>query len=145
MVHCRLAATWRIATCMSAAVLLTACAPSQPEAGPPRVGPAGDAAGQQAHAGGSMVVASTTDAVSFHPFKVSDTASRGYQNLVYAGGLIAHDPQSPENFIPWLAESWDISADRLTFTFHLRPDLRWSDGHPITSADFKWTYDQALK
>ena len=36
---------------------------------------------------------------------------------------------------PWLAEKWDVSADRLTYTFHLRPGVTWSDGVPFTSDD----------
>lgn len=38
--------------------------------------------------------------------------------------------------IPWLAQSWTISPDGRTYTFHLRHDAKWSDGAPITSADF---------
>ena len=36
---------------------------------------------------------------------------------------------------PWLAEKWDVSADRLTYTFHLRQGVTWSDGVPFTSDD----------
>jgi len=36
---------------------------------------------------------------------------------------------------PWLAEKWDVSADGLTYTFHLRPGVTWSDGVPFTSED----------
>ena len=36
---------------------------------------------------------------------------------------------------PWLAEQWDTSADGLTYTFHLRPGLTWSDGVPFTADD----------
>ncbi|HYK53703.1 MAG TPA: ABC transporter substrate-binding protein [Candidatus Eremiobacteraceae bacterium] len=38
--------------------------------------------------------------------------------------------------IPWLAQSWTISPDGKTYVFHLRHDAKWSDGVPITSADF---------
>ncbi|HLH20880.1 MAG TPA: ABC transporter substrate-binding protein [Chloroflexota bacterium] len=134
----------RAAVCLVVALLLAGCSPPSPDAGPSRVDPR-DAPAGEGQPGGTMTVATTGDAVSFHPYKVTDTASRGYQGLVYAGGLVAHDPHNPEQFIPWLAESWSVSDDRLTYTFHLRPDLRWSDGVPITSADFKWTFEQALK
>lgn len=36
---------------------------------------------------------------------------------------------------PWLAEKWDASPDALTYTFHLRPGLTWSDGVPFTADD----------
>lgn len=39
------------------------------------------------------------------------------------------------NPVPALAERWDISADGLTYTFHLRADAKWSDGSPLTAQD----------
>ncbi len=42
-----------------------------------------------------------------------------------------------------LAKSWDVSADGLTYTFHLQPDVTWHDGQPFTSADVKFTIDLA--
>ena len=40
---------------------------------------------------------------------------------------------------PGLAESWEASADGLTFTYHLRDGLKWSDGEPLTADDVAWT------
>jgi oligopeptide transport system substrate-binding protein len=37
---------------------------------------------------------------------------------------------------PGAAEKWDVSADGLTYTFHLRENLRWSNGEPLTAQDF---------
>ncbi|HQR50208.1 MAG TPA: peptide-binding protein [Methylophilaceae bacterium] len=39
-----------------------------------------------------------------------------------------------------LAKSWDISDDQKTITFHLKPDLKWADGAPLTSADALFTW-----
>ena len=39
-----------------------------------------------------------------------------------------------------LAKSWDISADQKTITFHLKPDLKWADGKPLTSEDVLFTW-----
>ena len=41
--------------------------------------------------------------------------------------------------VPGQAESWNVSPDGKTYTFHLRPGLVWSDGVPITSADFLYS------
>jgi len=41
---------------------------------------------------------------------------------------------------PALAERWDISPDGKTYVFHLRPGIRWSDGTPITAADFEYSW-----
>ena len=39
-----------------------------------------------------------------------------------------------------LATSWQVSADQKTITFKLKPDLKWADGKPLTSADVLWTW-----
>jgi peptide/nickel transport system substrate-binding protein len=43
------------------------------------------------------------------------------------------------NVLPDLAESWEISADGLSYTFHLRPDAAWQDGVPLLSRDVLFT------
>ena len=50
-------------------------------------------------------------------------------------GLVAEDPVDLHP-VPGIAESWDVSPDRLTYTFHLRADAKWSNGEPVTAADF---------
>ena len=43
---------------------------------------------------------------------------------------------------PDLATSWDISADGLTYTFHLKTGIKFNDGTPFTADDVKWTLDR---
>lgn len=45
-----------------------------------------------------------------------------------------------EGFKPGIAESWDVSEDGLTYTFHLREDAKWSDGSPVTAHDFEYSW-----
>lgn len=40
---------------------------------------------------------------------------------------------------PGLAEHWQVAPDGLAWTFTLREDLHWSDGHPLTAADIAWS------
>src|SRR5579883_37965 len=49
-------------------------------------------------------------------------------------------PDKDLNVTPGLAEKWDISADGLTYTFHLRSGLKWSDGSPLTAKDFEYSF-----
>ena len=49
-------------------------------------------------------------------------------------GLIGVDAAGSP--IPGAAESWDVSADGLTYTFHLRAGLKWSNGDPLVAQDF---------
>lgn len=46
--------------------------------------------------------------------------------------------------LPGVAESWEKSPDRLTYTFHLRPGAKWSNGDPVTSHDFKRSWRRAI-
>ena len=58
------------------------------------------------------------------------------------GGLTDYDPKDLHP-VPNLAESWDISPDQMTYTFHLRA-ARWSNGDPITAQDFVKSYHRIL-
>ena len=73
----------------------------------------------QVRRGGSFTAAATAEAVSFHPYTTTDTASGGYQGLVYGGSLWIYDPDSLQP-IPEGASSWYMSDDGLTYTFTLR-------------------------
>jgi peptide/nickel transport system substrate-binding protein len=94
--------------------------------------------------GGTYRDVSTSDAVSFHPYQTTDTGSSAYQGMVYSGSLLNIDEKTLD-YEPYVAESYSISEDGLTFTFKLRQGLKWSDGKPITAQDYKWTYDQVMK
>ena len=62
-------------------------------------------------------------------------------------GLLSVDKN--QNIVAGLAETWETSEDGLTWTFHLRPDLKWSDGSDLTAEDFVYSWkrlaDPALK
>ncbi|GLY87061.1 ABC transporter substrate-binding protein [Actinoallomurus iriomotensis] len=53
-------------------------------------------------------------------------------------GLLAVDPNY--KLQPQLAQSYDVSSDAKTFTFHLRQGLKWSDGQPFTAQDVLFSY-----
>lgn len=57
------------------------------------------------------------------------------------------DPETglqPMSAQPAVAESYEVTDDKLTYTFHLRDDAMWSDGTPITSHDFVWSWTRML-
>lgn len=58
-------------------------------------------------------------------------------------GLTVADPQTLQP-LPGQAYRWDISPDGLTYTFHLRPGLRWTDGAPVRASDFLWSWLRVL-
>jgi len=55
-------------------------------------------------------------------------------------GLITENGETGE-LEPALAESWEISDDKLRIIFTLRPQLKWSDGEPLTVDDIIFTYN----
>jgi len=57
-------------------------------------------------------------------------------------GLTGESPDG--HVVPAGAQSWDISEDGLTYTFHIRPDGRWSDGSPVTARDFEYGFKRSL-
>ncbi|HEY7032372.1 MAG TPA: peptide ABC transporter substrate-binding protein [Thermomicrobiales bacterium] len=58
-------------------------------------------------------------------------------------GLTRYDWEN-QQVIPGQAATWDISADNLTYTFHLSDGLLWSDGSPLTAHDFEYTIKRNL-
>jgi peptide/nickel transport system substrate-binding protein len=54
-------------------------------------------------------------------------------------------PDVTGNPKPWLARSWETSPDGKTWTFHLKPNARWTDGQPVTADDVAFTFDYDLK
>jgi peptide/nickel transport system substrate-binding protein len=83
-----------------------------------------------------------TDAKSFHPYLTTDAPSAAYQGYVYGVAMSKRDPKTLEQ-VPFGA-TWTVSDDKKTYTFTLK-DIKWSDGQPLTTDDFVWTYQQAIK
>lgn len=87
--------------------------------------------------GDTIVMGSIGDASNLLPVLASDSSSSDINGLIY-NGLVRYDKNF--NIEGELAESWAISDDNRTLTFKLRPDVRWHDGTPFTSADVLFTY-----
>ena len=56
-------------------------------------------------------------------------------------GLVTFDPKL--NLIPDLAESWDVSADGMTYTFHLRKNAHFHSGRAVVAQDFVYSWERA--
>ncbi len=59
-------------------------------------------------------------------------------------GLISVSPDA-SRVVPAAAQSWDLSSDGRTYTFHLRAGMKWSNGDPLTSADFLYGFRRVLE
>ena len=58
-------------------------------------------------------------------------------------GLVRQDAEN--NITPGAAESWDISGDRMMYTFHLRDGLQWNDGTALSADDFLYGLKRTLQ
>lgn len=95
--------------------------------------------------GGDPVTGGTLtfyDPVEYSAWQITNTLWSNTQvtnNLV--DRLTWQDPESGE-IKPWLAESWEISEDELSYTFHLREGVTFSNGEPVDAAIVAANYDQ---
>ena len=113
-------------------VVLVAC--SRPESPPAPVVPASSAVPAT---GDSLVEGTIGEASTLIPLLATDSSSHAVAGQIY-NGLVKYDKNL--NIVGDLAESFDISKDGLTITFHLRQGVKWHDGAPLTSRDVLYTF-----
>jgi peptide/nickel transport system substrate-binding protein len=88
--------------------------------------------------GGTLIVGEISAYESLNPMRTTDAHARDIYNLLFLSLLDENDDFV--TFEPRLAESWEFSGDRKTLTFHLRKDVVWSDGVPLTAHDVLATF-----
>lgn len=79
--------------------------------------------------------------MSLDPGRTYDTDSAFVQRQLFTG-LVEVDEEA--NVLPALAYRWQVSQDGRTYTFFLRPDLRWSDGRPLLAKHFEDAWKRNL-
>ncbi len=87
--------------------------------------------------GDTIIEGSIGDASNLLPVLASDASSSEIAGLIY-NGLVRYDKDL--RLEGELAESWEVSADNLVITFHLRPGVKWHDGAPFSAEDVLFTY-----
>jgi len=88
--------------------------------------------------GGSLITELGEEPATLNPVIATDV----YEGIVNSGiyeTLIRRNNQTLE-FEPLLASSWEVSKDRLSYTFYLRKDVKWHDGTPFTADDVVFSY-----
>ncbi|MBL9171447.1 MAG: ABC transporter substrate-binding protein [Verrucomicrobiales bacterium] len=88
--------------------------------------------------GGRLVISTFADPKTFNPITANEQSSLDILRFFFSG-LVDYDytTLSPR---PALAESWSVEPDQKTWTFKLRRNLWWSDGHPLTADDVVFTW-----
>ncbi|MGF9916519.1 peptide ABC transporter substrate-binding protein [Paenibacillus ehimensis] len=98
--------------------------------------------GEQASGGNAITLSVETEITDLNQFSASDNVSFAILNNVNEG-LYRLDQKNE----PWpaMAKGVDISKDGLTYTFTLRDGVKWSNGSPVTAADFKFAWLGSMK
>lgn len=89
----------------------------------------------------SVIMAIQTNWKTFDPARSYEPWAAGVFNGVYDNLVIIKSGMSAE-IEGSLAESYEISSDGLTFTFNLRPGIKFASGNNLTSKDVKWSFDR---
>ncbi|WP_232699670.1 ABC transporter substrate-binding protein [Brevibacillus daliensis] len=77
------------------------------------------------------------------PFAFSPSGPGGYLRNSFLFDTLTWKDES--GVIPWLAKSWEISKDELTYTFKLEQDVTWHDGKPFTAEDVVFSFNYYKK
>ncbi len=92
--------------------------------------------------GGSLTFATISEPLTFNPAIANDISSSQVLGYLFEG--LTEISWLTDQVKPGLAESWESSDDGLTWTFHLRSDVRWHDGQPFTAHDVDFTFNRII-
>ena len=93
-------------------------------------------------AGGTITTATISEPLTFNGVLANDSYSSGLLAYLFEG--LTEVSWLTDEVEPALAESWEHSADGLTWTFYLRRDVRWHDGEPFTARDVEFTFNRII-
>ena len=92
--------------------------------------------------GGTLTYTTIGDPLTFNPALANDSSSAGVLGYLFEG--LTEGSWLTGEVEPGLAQSWEHSDDGLTWTFHLRRDVRWHDGQPFTAHDVDFTFNRII-
>ena len=92
--------------------------------------------------GGTLTYATISEPLTFNLAIANDASSTGVLGYLFEG--LTETSWLTDEVEPLLAESWDHSDDGLTWTFHLRDDVKWHDGEPFTALDVDFTFNRII-
>lgn len=91
--------------------------------------------------GGDLVYARQAEQVTLNPDDVLSNGDILNDDMIYVG-LVRLNPEGGAKVAPAIAQSWTISPDRKTYTFKLRPNVKFSDGSPVTAEDVVFSLER---
>ena len=101
--------------------------------------------GETPQYGGEAVYSNKADPMVDDTMYGSITTRNVFGAVTGDGGLVMYNRNQNDQFAGYLAESWAASEDFKTWTFKLRPDVKWHDGDALVAEDIKWFIELAVK
>ena len=92
--------------------------------------------------GGTLVYARRAQTQELNPLQIRNGNGDIFAINQVLQGLVRSDPKGGFDLQPAIAESWDVSSDGMTYTFHIRKGIKFSDGTPVTAEDVKFSLDR---
>ncbi|MDR3091133.1 MAG: peptide ABC transporter substrate-binding protein [Clostridiales bacterium] len=132
------------AAALSACLVLAACGGGGASSG--GAGGRGETpsrgAGAGASAGGvSVAVQTCANPESIDPAINTAADASTVVDALFQGLMTFGEDKS---VVPGTAQSYDLSEDGRTYTFHIRPEAKWSDGKPVTAGDFLYAWNRLV-
>jgi oligopeptide transport system substrate-binding protein len=90
-----------------------------------------------------LIVGNANEPKGLDPHIVSGVIESNILRALFEGLVVEH-PSKDGAALPGVAERWEPNADASEWTFHLRQDAVWSDGQPLTTEDFLFSYQRIL-
>ena len=92
---------------------------------------------------GILIFGNSSEPQGLDPQRVSGVLESNIIRALFEGLCLEH-PSRNGTALPGAAASWEANEDFSVWTFHLRPEGVWSDGRPVTTKDFLYSYQRML-
>lgn len=135
---------WLVVLMVILTVLMLAACTANEDAGeekPKEDGNDAEATEEKSDDGKVLYMNNGSEPTSLNPPVGFDSVSWNVLNNLMEGLTRLGEDDQPQEAI---AESWDISEDQKTYTFHIRENANWSNGDPVTAEDFVYAWKQLL-
>jgi peptide/nickel transport system substrate-binding protein len=119
--------------------------PASPPTAPtqsPNTGHTGEYIPKIGSYGGRLTISTISDPKGFNPVIAQETSTTAITGYIFEG--LTTVSGITNEVVPNLAESWTVSDDGLTWTFHLRQDVKWNDGKPFSADDVVFTFNKLI-
>jgi peptide/nickel transport system substrate-binding protein len=103
----------------------------------------GGSSSSSSGSGGTFRVGTASGIDSINPYVAFNQDAYATFQYIYPA-LVQYD-KTNKHFAPFYARSWKATDGGKTWTFHLTPNAKWSDGKPLTSEDAAWTINTDIK